>query len=173
MALFDFFNTRELEEFANGLATDLGRRFPPASESRTDTGAIHQLKVIMEGLSARAVRYHEQHRLGVYKKAKLANVFKWKLTELGYSKSFIERASKEIGPGRAGAVGGRRRARPAGAWSCKAPGNTGGRCPAPAGRKSPTSGARETRPSASGCIERTHDDTHANHCVARPADPRG
>lgn len=96
MALFDFFNTRELEEFATGLATDLGRRFPPASESRTDTGAIHQLKVIMEGLSVRAVRYHEQHRLGVYKKAKLANVFKWKLTEIGYSKEFVERATKEI-----------------------------------------------------------------------------
>ena len=96
MALFDFMNTRELEEFATGLATDLGRRFPPASEARTDTGATHQLKVIMEGLSARAVRYHEQHKLGVYKKAKLANVFKWKLSEIGYSKDFVERATKEI-----------------------------------------------------------------------------
>ena len=89
-------DTRELEEFATGLASDLGRRFPPASESRTDTGAQHQIKVIMEGLAARAVRYHEQHKLGVYKKAKLANVFQWKLTELGYSKTFVEKATKEI-----------------------------------------------------------------------------
>ena len=96
MALFDFMNTRELEEFATGLASDLGRRYPPASEARTDTGAVHQLKVIMDGLVNRAVRYHEQHKLGVYKKAKLANVFKWKLTEIGYSKDFIERATKEI-----------------------------------------------------------------------------
>ncbi len=96
MALFGLIDTRELEEFATGLATDLGRRYPPASEARTDTGAQHQLKVIMEGLSARAIRYHEQHRLGVYKKAKLANVFKWKLTELGYSKQFVERATKEM-----------------------------------------------------------------------------
>jgi hypothetical protein len=96
MALFGLVNTSELEEFAQGLAGDLGRRFPPASEARTDNGAQHQLKVIMEGLSARAVRYHEQHRLGVYKKAKLANVFKWKLSELGYSKPFVDRATKEI-----------------------------------------------------------------------------
>jgi hypothetical protein len=86
----------ELEEFASGLATDMARRFPPASEGRTDPGAVHQLKVIMEGLSARAVRYHQQHKLGVYKKAKLGNVFRWKLKELGYSQAFVERATKEL-----------------------------------------------------------------------------
>ena len=88
--------TDELEEFAVGLATDLARRFPPASEARTDPGAVHQIKVILEGLAARAVRYHEQHKLGLYRKAKLGNVFQWKLKELGYSAGFVERATKEI-----------------------------------------------------------------------------
>jgi hypothetical protein len=96
MRILKFLDTRELEEFAAGLAADLGRRFPPASEARTDPGAVHQLKVIVEGLSARAVRYREQHHLGIYKKAKLGNVFKWKLKELGYSDEFAERATKEI-----------------------------------------------------------------------------
>jgi hypothetical protein len=96
MALLGFLNTRELEEFATMLASDLARRFPPASEARTDPGAVHQIKVILEGLSARAVRYHEQHKLGVYRKAKLGNVFRWKLQELGYSSAFAERATKEL-----------------------------------------------------------------------------
>lgn len=96
MALFGLLDTRDIEAFAESLAGDLGRRFPPSSEARTDTGAQHQLKVIMEGLSARAVRFHEQHKLGVYKKAKLANAFKWKLSELGYTKPFVEKATKEI-----------------------------------------------------------------------------
>jgi hypothetical protein len=96
VALLGIFNTRELEEFATNLATDLGRRFPPASEARTDPGAKHQIKVILEGLGARAVRYHSDHKLGVYKKAKLGNVFKWKLKDLGYSDEFAERATKEI-----------------------------------------------------------------------------
>src|SRR5438876_12014951 len=96
MAILKFFDTRELEEFATGLAADLARRFPPASESRTDPGAVHQIKVILEGLAARAVRYHEQHKLGIYKKAKLANVFKWKLAELGYSANFVDLATKEL-----------------------------------------------------------------------------
>jgi len=96
MAIVKFLDTRELEEFAVVLANDLARRFPPASENRTDPGAAHQLKVILEGLSARAVRYHSQHKLGVYRKAKLGNVYKWKLRELGYSPKFAERATKEL-----------------------------------------------------------------------------
>lgn len=96
MALFGLMDTRELEEFAAVLADDLGRRFPPASEARTDPGAKYQLKVILEGLGARAVRFHLDKKLSVYKKAKLGNVFKWRLKEVGYSDEFAERATKEI-----------------------------------------------------------------------------
>src|SRR5258708_34345664 len=96
MSIQKILDSHELDDFATGLATDLSRRFPPASEARTDPGAKHQLKVILEGLTARAIRYHDQHKLGVYKKAKLGNVFKWKLTELGYSKSFVEHATKQL-----------------------------------------------------------------------------
>lgn len=96
MTILGFLDTKELEDFASGLATDLGRRFPPASEARTDRGATQQLTVILEGLAARAVRYHEQHKLSIYRKAKLGNVFQWKLTEMGYSQEFVQRATKEI-----------------------------------------------------------------------------
>src|SRR6202162_2280308 len=96
MAIFGFLDTRELEAFAAGLAEDLGRRFPPASEARTDPGAKQQIKGVLEGLAARAARYHDQNKLGIYKKAKLANVFKWKLSELGYSADFVDRATTEL-----------------------------------------------------------------------------
>ena len=96
MAKLKIFDTGELEEFALGLAQDLARRFPPASESRTDPGAANQIKVILEGLGARAVRYRDQHGLGVYKKAKLGNVFRWRLEELGFSGDFAERATKDL-----------------------------------------------------------------------------
>ena|SRR5271165_7675043 len=96
MALFKFIDTHEIEEFALGLAQDLARRFPPASEARTDPGAVHQVKVILEGLGARAVRYRDQRKLGIYKKAKLGNVFRWRLKELGYSEQFAQRATKDL-----------------------------------------------------------------------------
>jgi hypothetical protein len=96
MRIPKLFDTRDLDEFAAGLAADLARRFPPSSETRTDPGAQHQIKVILEGLAVRAVRYREQHNLGIYRKAKLGNVFKWKLVELGYGAAFVERATKEL-----------------------------------------------------------------------------
>ncbi len=96
MAILSVFDTKELEQFATELAMDLSHRFPPASEARTDPGVHHQVKVILDGLAARALRFHEQQKLGVYKKAKLGNVFQWKLRELGYSTDFAERATKEI-----------------------------------------------------------------------------
>jgi hypothetical protein len=96
MAILKFLDTTELEAFATGLANDLARRFPPASEARTDAGADHQIKVILEGLGARAIRYRDEHHLGVYKKAKLGNVFRWKLVELGYSSEFVERVTKDL-----------------------------------------------------------------------------
>jgi len=94
--MLKIFDTKSLEEFATALAEDLGRRFPPVSEARTDPGAKHQIGVILEGLAARAMRFHEQEKLGIYKKAKLGNTFRWKLKELGYSNDFVERATKAI-----------------------------------------------------------------------------
>lgn len=96
MGLFSVFNTVEVESFARALADDLTRRFPPASEKRTDAGAAHQLKVILEGLGARAVRFKAEHGLGIYKKAKLGTVFKYRLRELGYSDDFVDIATADI-----------------------------------------------------------------------------
>ena len=96
MAFLGLVDTKEVEAFATTLAEDLGRRFPPTSEKRTDAGAKNQLGVILEGLAARAVRFRDEKRLGLYKKAKLGNVFRWKLKELGYSDGFIDQATNAI-----------------------------------------------------------------------------
>jgi hypothetical protein len=89
-------NTKDVDAFATQLAEDLGRRFPPASEQRTDPGAKHQLGVILDGLATRAVRFRDEKKLGLYKKAKLGNVFRWKLKDLGYSDEFVDKATNAI-----------------------------------------------------------------------------
>lgn len=96
MALFGLLDTKDVEAFAGTLADDLGRRFPPASEKRTDAGAKNQLGVILEGLGKRAERFRDEKKLGLYKKAKLGNVFKWRLKELGYSDEFVDKATQAI-----------------------------------------------------------------------------
>ena len=96
MAFLGLVDTKDVEAFATTLAEDLGRRFPPASEKRTDAGAKNQLGVILEGLATRAVRFRDEKRLGLYKKAKLGNVFRWKLKDLGYSDAFVDKATNAI-----------------------------------------------------------------------------
>ena len=43
-----------------------------------------------------AADYGKKNRLGVYKKARLANSFKWQLAELGYSEKFVEIATEGL-----------------------------------------------------------------------------
>jgi hypothetical protein len=94
--MFGLFDTRKVDDFAKNLAQDLARRFPPASEARTDKGAANQLAVVTEGLYARAIRFHQENRLGLFRKAKLGNTFRWQLKELGYTDGFVEKVTKGL-----------------------------------------------------------------------------
>jgi hypothetical protein len=94
--LRDWIHRKEIDGFATALAQDLGRRFPPKSEERTDKGAKNQLRAITDRLYGEAVKFHRDRRLGVYGKAKLGNAFRWKLKELGYSHSFVEEVTHEL-----------------------------------------------------------------------------
>ena len=96
MGILKVFDTSEIEKFATVLAADLTRRYPPSSEQRTDPGAQNQLKIIMQGLGVRAARFRDQQKLGIYRKAKLANVFKWKLKEAGFSDGFVRIVTKDL-----------------------------------------------------------------------------
>ena len=68
----------------------------PLRRSAPIRGAKNQLGVILEGLSKRAERFRDEKKLGIYKKAKLGNVFKWRLKELGYSEAFIDQATNAV-----------------------------------------------------------------------------
>jgi hypothetical protein len=91
--LRDWLRRKDIEKFAVALAEDLGHRFPPKSEERTDKGAGNQLKAISERIYGEARRFRMDLRLGVYGKAKLANVFRWRLKELGYSQGFVQQVT--------------------------------------------------------------------------------
>jgi hypothetical protein len=92
----DWFLRKEIDSFAQALATELGRRFPPRSEERNDRAATNQLASITSGVYARAVEYRRERSLGIYGKAKLGNAFRWKLKELGYSDKFIDEVTQGL-----------------------------------------------------------------------------
>ena len=98
MGLFGGISGKEVDQFAKGLAQDIAKRYPPAMDQGSAERKISQtrLSAILESAFSKASDYRSQHKLGVYKKARLSNTFRWELQELGYSNSFIEIATEGL-----------------------------------------------------------------------------
>lgn len=97
MGLFSSASTSDVDAFAKTLALDLSKRYPPA----LDQGSARKLSqkrltTILEETFAKAVQFKTEHKLGIYKKARLGNTFRWELQELGYSEKFVETATEGL-----------------------------------------------------------------------------
>jgi hypothetical protein len=84
----EWFDTREAVAFARGIARDIDRLFPPAALKRKPTSEKKDQKKF-DGLVLRTRTFAQQHRLNIYKKAKLLNTIKWELRDAGHEESLI------------------------------------------------------------------------------------
>ena len=97
MGLLGSASSKQVDTFAKELAQDLAKRYPPALEAAgTRTLSQKRLTTILETIYSKAADFRAQHKLGVYKKARLGNTFRWELKELGYSEKFIEVATEGL-----------------------------------------------------------------------------
>ena len=97
MGIFSSASTSDVDALAKTLALDLAKRYPPA----LDQGSARKLSqkrmtTILEETFAKAVQFKTEHKLGIYKKARLGNTFRWELQELGYSEKFVETATEGL-----------------------------------------------------------------------------
>lgn len=97
MGLFGSVSGRQVDEFAKSLAQELAKRYPPALDKGGER-KISQKRVasILEDTLNKATDFKTQHKLGVYKKARLGNTFRWELKGLGYSDKFVEVATEGL-----------------------------------------------------------------------------
>lgn len=97
MGLFGSVSGRNVDAFAKGLAQDLAKRYPPALDKGSERKVSQKrLTNILEDTFSRAIEFKRQHKLGVYKKARLGNTFRWELQEMGYSEKFVEIATEGL-----------------------------------------------------------------------------
>lgn len=98
MGLFSWFSAnKELDLFAKTLAQDIAKRYPPSMDTAPEKKiSANRLTKILEDAYAKAKRFNQEKALGIYKKAKFGNTFRWELKELGYSKEFIEVATEGL-----------------------------------------------------------------------------
>lgn len=97
MGLLSMFSSRDIDEMAQSLVQELVKRYPPALDKPgAKKLSAARISRILEDIYERASRFQRERRLGLYKKAKLSNTFKWAMKEQGYSEAFIEMATEGL-----------------------------------------------------------------------------
>ncbi|MCX7175879.1 MAG: hypothetical protein NT159_18530 [Proteobacteria bacterium] len=94
--LFEWFNAKDASEFGTSMAEFLAQRIPPESIPATDKKPLKKAAEVISKLHTQAARFRSEHKLNIYKRAKLANEFQWKLFSLGYDKHVVEELTKEL-----------------------------------------------------------------------------
>jgi len=97
MGLFDRFSSKDVDAFAKSLATEVSRRYPPTlDQAKEKKISQNRIARVLEDAYDKAVEFKSERHLGIYRKARLGNTFRWELTELGYSKPFVEMATEGL-----------------------------------------------------------------------------
>jgi len=95
--VFGFNKRSKIKEFAKSLAGQIAKRYPPALDSQVGRRpSASRLTRITEDACQRAMEFQAQNKIGWIGKALLGNAFRWELTELGYTKEFVDFATEAI-----------------------------------------------------------------------------
>jgi hypothetical protein len=91
------FHRAPIQGFAQQLATEITKRYPPALDNSADKRpSVNRLTRIVEDAAKKAQTFQAEHKLGWLGKAQLGNAFRWKLQELGYKKDFVDLATEAV-----------------------------------------------------------------------------
>lgn len=98
MGLFGSVSGKQVDEFARGLVDTIVTLRPPKGKLAPGSPGV-SLKTLeqrVDALFATATAFRKEHKLGIYKKARLANSFRWEMKERGYEDSFIELITEKL-----------------------------------------------------------------------------
>lgn len=103
MGFFSSVSGSEVDDFGKALARELAEKYPPTMENPKDDNKRaapkastleRRLTQLLETLYGKALTFKSEKKLGIYKRARLGNAFRWELDQLGYSKKFVEVATE-------------------------------------------------------------------------------
>ncbi len=93
--VLSLFSAKNAIAFGKNLANDLSGLYPVSLDGSAKVSA-DRVGRILEKLYIRAQSYQGENNLGYYRKTRLCHAFKWRLTEIGYSKQFIDLATEGL-----------------------------------------------------------------------------
>jgi hypothetical protein len=94
--LFSWFDAREAQEFGKSLAEMYSATYSIIDQKKEKASTVNKRAKLLGKLTSDVRQFGQAHRLNVYKKAKLGNVFKWVLLEKGYDAEFVNTLTKEV-----------------------------------------------------------------------------
>ena len=102
--MFSWFNAKEFQRFGEELAVLFIADKPSVLEGnrqqrRASKGKAKNsepVQVALRKLVTRISTFEERKQANIYKKAKFANAFKWKLMEAGFDAEFADELTREL-----------------------------------------------------------------------------
>ena len=94
--MIDWFNAKNEVLFGKHLANFFISRIPKDSLSIVNKKQEVKVKEVTGKMLLQIASYKLEHKLNVYKIAKMGNTFKWSLIDAGYDPVFIDTLTKKI-----------------------------------------------------------------------------
>jgi len=94
--IFNWLDTKDVDALADRVSRNLFQRLPPAALETEGKKAEAKRRKTYEEVLLEARGFSREHKLNVYKKARLANRFKWALIEAGYPSEFVNEMTYEL-----------------------------------------------------------------------------
>lgn len=94
--MLGWFDTKELDGFADSLVAELLERVPPSGGGLSGPKAFQRVARTFGATFERIDAFARSHSLNVYKKAHFANRIRWALKEAGYPEDFCATMTQEL-----------------------------------------------------------------------------
>jgi hypothetical protein len=96
MTMLKWFDFKEVDEFADWLAAEVIKRYPPTGKDTDWKKASQRLQKVHDSLMLRVKAFAMKNSLNVYTKARLGNRVKWAMRDAGYPLPFSESFTLEV-----------------------------------------------------------------------------
>lgn len=95
--MFKFLSSAPEKAFAGELAARLEKDVPPGQMlANMKSMSVNKITRMLERTYQSVANYQREHRLGMFKRAALANAFKWELKSRGYPEEFVDLATEGL-----------------------------------------------------------------------------
>lgn len=85
-----WFDAKEAKAFGADLAAFYLARVKTEADAKSQKFIENKQRILLEKLTQKIAVFRRSHKLNIYKKAQVGNVFKWHLLEAGFDAAYVD-----------------------------------------------------------------------------------